>query len=748
MVGYSKKRLKIYFFEGRKIIWFVEQFTRFTSHSANKRKLSEMFFQQQVASSRSSKQAIKRISTDYREFQAANHTTIFASPVREDDFFGWAVNILAPTNETRYKGIVVHCHIQFNDTYPSNPPTVRMCSLLHHGHIHGEHICLDMLRTHHSSEAYSGWSSAYSLNSLLMQLQAFFFEEEDLRRTAILSDILQNSEFRCAHCEHNMKLKQPFPELSKNAKLELLPFSMLRRKLEKRFDWKNPTVPAISILEDDTVVDETPPSMPEATACSSLIKNFNLISEHELKHIFSFLELKDLKICEKVSRLWERAANVRFHQELQETICFHTKLNFMEDVLGVGLYFDVIPNSGKIKRAHTSLDLISKTAFFEFDIRQSVWNEEFTNWIPLYICQDHMNRAFPLFSIAIQDMNETKIFNPKTAVDLLCTLMNSMVVNVMDGTKHASLKALQGYCYFHRLLLHLTLTFKEVRDDIEKRTAAFVAKPEQRTKTNCRDLGEFLALVSVSSKSWDDVAPAIIEESRDRNVLWIIKKYSHLAKVPQPGSELKVPEDTLPPKQIQQQPSAGSSSRKRARSPSPRRSRSNSPRRYYHPIDPFFNYPHGHQHSYQSAGNQYMEHKRYHDYKYVENAERRLSESFDSASVGCKLHMFHAYFLRTIVHKGKRCSLEEIAQAYDKYYGRVTLAQQEALQREIFKIQQTNSYSTFYEYTLGKTLPKQEIYNLLLAAVRNSERKGYHSSNTGQANYQQRAHSSSQRRKY
>jgi ubiquitin-protein ligase len=41
----------------------------------------------------------------------------------------------------------------------------------------GSFICLDMLRPAAGNGAYSGWSSAYSVLSILLQLQSFLFAE-------------------------------------------------------------------------------------------------------------------------------------------------------------------------------------------------------------------------------------------------------------------------------------------------------------------------------------------------------------------------------------------------------------------------------------------------------------------------------------------------------------------------------------------------------------------------------------------
>ncbi len=66
-----------------------------------------------------------------------------------------------------------HLIIKFPSNYPHSPPSISICHPISHPNIFPNgNICLDMLEASTSSP-YSGWTAAYSLTSLLTQLQRY-----------------------------------------------------------------------------------------------------------------------------------------------------------------------------------------------------------------------------------------------------------------------------------------------------------------------------------------------------------------------------------------------------------------------------------------------------------------------------------------------------------------------------------------------------------------------------------------------
>lgn len=129
----------------------------------------------------------------------------------DNDFFTWHANIRGP-EKTIYEGGVFHLELKFPQSYPHHPPTITLFNTIPHPNVFGNYICLDMIQQHNvRGEEGQGWSSAYSVQSVLTQLQSFLFEEnldqnKERVEMEVKKAIKESNVFKCRACKHGGKL--------------------------------------------------------------------------------------------------------------------------------------------------------------------------------------------------------------------------------------------------------------------------------------------------------------------------------------------------------------------------------------------------------------------------------------------------------------------------------------------------------------------------------------------------------------
>jgi len=134
---------------------------------------------------------VKRLLRDMQEIESNPLPSVAALPLPHD-ILTWHVN-LRP-KDGPFENSIFHFRLHFPEDYPANPPEVEMLSTGMPGHpnVFGSaghvYICLSMLKSHTATVKYDGWTSAYSVMSLLLQLQSFLFAdthiEQDYGETA------------------------------------------------------------------------------------------------------------------------------------------------------------------------------------------------------------------------------------------------------------------------------------------------------------------------------------------------------------------------------------------------------------------------------------------------------------------------------------------------------------------------------------------------------------------------------------
>jgi len=93
---------------------------------------------------------------------------------QNDNMYIWHANLRGPEG-TPYEGGVFHLIMNFSPKYPHEPPSIVLSTPIPHPCVAGNTVNLDMLDSSRKG-VYEGWTSGYSVQSILIQLQSFLFE--------------------------------------------------------------------------------------------------------------------------------------------------------------------------------------------------------------------------------------------------------------------------------------------------------------------------------------------------------------------------------------------------------------------------------------------------------------------------------------------------------------------------------------------------------------------------------------------
>jgi ubiquitin-protein ligase len=350
-----------------------------------------------VADKKSQTFSHKRLLKDLKEIEDEKIPTcgVTARPL-DNNLFIWHANIKGP-EKTLYEGGVFHLKIEFPLSYPNHPPVIKIYTLIPHPNVfkseESNFICLDMIRQEGKREEGQGWSSAYSAQSILIQLQSFLFEENLSKNKQEVEletkkAVKEANEFKCKDCKHGGKLSCWPPFSSK-----------------------------------DVVSSEY-----------SILLNENDLIRREL-------------------------------------ICYHTKLSYLENQLGLGLRVSKVPKTGNIREAETFYDYISIKAFLKESINKTSYNERITHWIPVYFGEGDNEGKFLKFmtkSFSMIMTGSTRNFKKEFVLEVLPKLIITIAYYIMDEKKYPSIRNIRLLTHIHSIFLFCIKQFPELGDSIKQ----------------------------------------------------------------------------------------------------------------------------------------------------------------------------------------------------------------------------------------------------------------------------------------
>lgn len=365
---------------------------------------------------------------------------------------------------------------------------------------------------------------------------------------------------------------------------------------------------------------------------------------------------------------WKRALALEANHAAHASVCYYTKATADEDVLGVPITYTVNPRTNEIDYMHSSMELLSRSAYNDSRVRRTAWNESFDAWLPMYINEAHFQRALPHIRSSIMALcsytRDSYVWDPEAVLDVLPRLMNTMVVLISDNGIARSSAAIDGYCQLHRLFIALCKAYPRLLVAVRRTVRQFMRDPRQRRKKHTPSLGNFLPLLSVcEGLDWSAIAPALVAESIDRSVIWVCKQHPELARVPK-----------TPPRDATGGAGSGGSSLA----------------------------------------------------DLTDEERSRLEKTLEATRVSRNIFVFHVAFLRVLANVSTT-PLDRVAARYDMLLGTAP----RALKEEFLKLVETATESDDswprYFAAVGLRCPEPvRLVRMLEQSVRNSEKFRYH----------------------
>lgn len=430
----------------------------------------------------------RRLLNDIAEVQQEPYSNIHLH-VDEQDFHKACVIL-----STEAYGSL-HLFIEFGNDYPLRAPVVTIQNNIVHPNIYGNYICASILNT------ARGWTPAYTLKGVLIQLLSFFTSESleqdhgggavnllDFRRQHSNRQCSEEDGYSCVSCGFSPAWRATlYTESSQAAtpspmivsKLLALPDEVVLLMLEE--------MPTKDIL----ALSEAVPS----------IKGF--------VHSYDFIRMRELQ-------------------------CFCLKKSYSHAKLGIGISV----KGGNKPVLRSEFDLLSQEAFFQHDVRHSVQGVHFDKWLPVPLSRRHWGSVKTHVTACLCSIHtSTKLrSNEPDNIDVLYYLMNNVVVqfsadaetgfrqpNDHSTLNHASEKAVEGYFACFHLLLCLATENSAIVESANAMVTRFLTVEGYRTKKQFPDLSHILIAALISEDGLtQSLIFQVIKEAILRNVVWML----------------------------------------------------------------------------------------------------------------------------------------------------------------------------------------------------------------------------------
>lgn len=458
----------------------------------------------------------RRLLADLKRLQEEPLPLAAASPCSDADLTLWDGVIGAEMEVTHIGHVTVPLHflIDFPCDYPSSAPNIGFSFefeysggasyVMQDGRLKGKKvICLDILgnfgnvHTEWKSTVGSGWSPAYTVTTLLIQLQS------------VLCDLGKQLSVRQRDVTYQSAVR--FCEKNPARVLELLDEDEIRERQERRRREQQ----LAKICRGDEEL---------AGRVTDFARKAGLSQKEAQMDVLLEL-LADVASTACGSRASSEPESVG--PEVDANICcWSTGKLYTEAMLGVGV-------SRARGNLATAAELLSKEAF-DGGLRQNTDKSAFEFFLPVWINEAHAAgrpqwREFLLKSCSEIGRRVFEVSGDDDAAVLKVfpCMINQLIVEMMkpDAPKSEAIATFEALCNFWRTFRWLVDTRPSLRKRVSATLTRFVAEEGFRHKDHSPDLGALLVLWTVLQGSEDcpkrqDFSDAYADENSVRWVMW------------------------------------------------------------------------------------------------------------------------------------------------------------------------------------------------------------------------------------
>ena len=446
--------------------------------------------------------ALKRISNDLKELSKCPLEGIGIASI-DNDPLKYVINMELMSGP--YQGYKVQLLMTLSENYPINPPKILIYPNQEIGNNYHHHIyscnygnayyyrfCINFLENEfgmNTNEEYSGWNPAYTISSILLQVQNFI-SDPDLHRIpdqAQVDNLMKSlvtyqrpffdGEKNVIHTWRN-----PFPKMyysGSNGK-----------KMEVDEEMEN------EIKEEkNEIIDRKKEIIKENLTCYFFRENY--IDNQNILLGYPIVQTKSLYGKDKIelNPIPQLLTYEAFQMQTSNT---QSNNNYN--------IFAYQSSQSRIKAAN---------------------NQYYNNWLPIYVNEDHYKKNLDTIKNAIKAIKNEPQFQPEQIFDIFPIILNKMIIGIFNGKSIVSTSYIT--CYFHYVLLFKRLC-KEYQEEynfyVDKKLSLITMNDYEVNKKIVADIGDFFMLIFLSNKDMTSpemikIKSVLIEEFLIRQTYWM-----------------------------------------------------------------------------------------------------------------------------------------------------------------------------------------------------------------------------------